>query len=246
MWTRVIIVVAYGLFLFLACVGVVNAAALGVSPVRVTLSENQKIGTLTVRNDGTEPVPMQMELMSWAQEEGEDIYTPTREILANPPIFTIPAGGSQLIRIGLRRAPDAQHERTYRIFVQELPPPPSPDFNGAKILMRISLPLFVLPKVTTKPMLRWKAVRTSDGALKISLINNGNAHIQIANFSLSLPDSAQPWLTQQSASYVLMGKSRNWIVPANPENPTPKSGTTIKLIAQTDAGKVEAEIMIAP
>ena len=95
-------------------------------------------------------------------------------------------------------------------------------------------------------MLRWKAVRTSDGALKISLINNGNAHIQIANFSLSLPDGAQPWLTQQSASYVLMGKSHNWILPANSENPTPKSGTTIKLIAQTDAGKVEAEIMIAP
>ena len=73
MWTRVITVVAYGLFLFLAFVGIVNAAALGVSPVRVTLSENQKIGTLTVRNDGTEPVPMQMELMSWAQEEGEEI-----------------------------------------------------------------------------------------------------------------------------------------------------------------------------
>jgi hypothetical protein len=43
-----------------------------------------------------------------------------------------------------------------------------------------------------------------------------------------------------------MGKSRNWILPANLENPNPMSGTTIKLSAQTDAGKVEAEIMIAP
>ena len=185
-------------------------------------------------------------MLNWSQEEGNDVFTPTRELIVNPPIFTIPAGGSQLIRVGLRRAPDAQRELNYRIFLQELPPPPNPDFNGTKMLMRVSLPVFVLPKVTAKPVLSWHAVRTSDGALKISLTNNGNAHIQIANFSLSLPDGAQPWLTQQSASYVLMGKSHNWILPANSENPTPKSGTTIKLIAQTDAGKVEAEIMIAP
>ena len=54
--------------------------------------------TFTVRNNGTEPVMMQMELMSWSQSEGKDVYTATREVLGNPPIFTVPAGGSQLVR----------------------------------------------------------------------------------------------------------------------------------------------------
>ena len=246
MLKRVMIQAAYGLFLFVAGVSVVSAANIGVNPVRVTLSENQKMGTLTVRNGGTEPMSMQLEVLNWSQEEGNGVFTPTRELIVNPPIFTIPAGGSQLIRVGLRRAPDAQRELTYRIFLQELPPPPNPDFNGTKMLMRVSLPVFVLPKVTAKPVLSWHAVRTSDGALKISLSNSGNAHIQIANFSLSLPGSAQPWITQQTSDYVLIGQSFDWILPANADYSIPKSGATIQLFAQTDAGDIEAEVLVLP
>ena len=246
MWIQVIINAVFGLFFFLAGANVVNAAALGVNPVRVTLSDNQKMGTITLRNDGTEPVSMQLEVLSWSQEESQDVFTPTREMLANPPIFTVPAGGSQLVRVGLRRAPDAQRELTYRIFLQELPPPPSPDFQGTKMLMRVSLPVFVLPEVTAKPVLRWHAARTSDGALKISLTNSGNAHIQIANFSLLMLGSAQPWITQQSSLYVLPGQSRDWILPINPESPAPPPGTTLQLVAQTDAGDIEAEVLISP
>ena len=246
MLTRVIINSFFGLCVFLAGATVVNAANLGVNPVRVTLSDKQKMGTLTVRNDGAEPVPMQLEVLNWSQEEGNDVFTPTRELIVNPPIFTIPASGSQLIRVGLRGAPDAQRELTYRIIMQELPPPPDPDFNGTKMLMRVSLPVFVLPKVAAKPVLRWQAVRTSDGALKISLTNDGNAHIQITNFSLSKPGSAQPWITQNSSDYVLIGQSFDWILPASTDYSIPQSGTTIQLFAETDAGHIEAEVLVSP
>ena len=246
MLKRVMMQTAYGLFLFVAGASVVSAASIGVSPVRATLSADQKVEAITVRNSGTEPMSVQMEVMNWSQQDGEDVFTATREVLANPPIFTVPPGGSQLIRAGLRRAPDARRELTYRIFLQELPPPPSPDFNGAKMLMRVSLPVFVLPEVAAQPALRWQAARTSDGALKISLTNIGNAHVQIANFSLSLPGSAQPWITQQSSTYVLHGQSRDWILPANAENPSPPPGAILQIFAQTDAGDMEAEVLIAP
>ncbi|MDA9369110.1 fimbria/pilus periplasmic chaperone [bacterium] len=222
------------------------ASTIGVSPVRVTLSENQKMETITVRNDGTEPVIMQMELVSWSQEEGKDVYIATSEVLANPPIFTVPAGGSQLVRIGLRRAPNTQRELTYRIFMQELPPPLDNEFTGTRMLMRISMPVFFLPEDEAKPVLHWQASRTPQGALKISLTNNGNAHVQIINFKLSLPGSAQPWVTQQSAEYVLPNQSRDWMLPVNVENPIPPMGTTIRLFAQTDAGNFETEVIISP
>ena len=246
MLKRVMIQAAYGLLLFVAGVSVVSAANIGVNPVRVTLSENQKMGTLTVRNGGTEPMSMQLEVLNWSQEEGNGVFTPTRELIVNPPIFTIPAGGSQLIRVGLRRAPDAQRELTYRIFLQELPPPPSPDFQGAYMMMRISLPVFILPKVETKPALRWQLAQTPQGALKLSLRNNGNAHIQIKNFKLSLLDKLQPWVTQQTSVYVLPGQSHDWILPVNSENPAPSLGTNLKLIAQTDADNIEVKIKIVP
>jgi fimbrial chaperone protein len=246
MLERVLKQAACGLFFFVVCASVANAASFGVSPVRLTLSDSQKIGSLSVRNDGTEPVSMQLEVLNWSQEAGNDVLTPSRELLANPPIFTVPAGGSQLVRVGLRRAPDGQRELTYRIALQELPPPPKPDFMGSRMLMRVSLPVFVLPKVDAKPVLRWQATRTSQGALKVSLTNNGNAHIQIANFKLSQPGSAQPWVTKQSAEYVLPGQSRDWNLRANAEYPVPLPGVTLQLFAQTDAGDIEAEVLIAP
>ena len=246
MLTRVLEQAACGLFFFVVCAGIASAGTIGVSPVRVTLSDSQKIGSFSVRNEGTEPITMQMEVLSWSQREGKAVFAATRELLANPPIFTIPAGNSQLVRVGLRRAPDAQRELAYRVILQELPPPPNPDAMGMFMTMRISLPVFVLPEIDTKPVLLWQAARTSQGALKISLSNSGNAHIQIKNFKLSLLDSAQPWLTQQSSDYVLAGQSRDWILPANPENPAPPPGVSLKLFAQTDAGDIEAEVIIAP
>jgi fimbrial chaperone protein len=236
---------ACGLLLLLTGAGVVNAASVAVSPVRATLSASESLGAITVHNAGTEPVPMQLEVLNWSQAKGKDVFTPTREVLANPPIFTVPAGGSQLVRVGLRRTPDAQRELTYRIFLQELPPSDL-DLQGATMALRISLPVFVLPEVDAKPVLRWQAARTPQGALKLSLTNNGNAHIQIKNFELSLFGSAQPWKTQASSEYVLAGQSRDWTLPANAENPTPPLGVTLQLFAQTDAGDIEAEVLIAP
>jgi fimbrial chaperone protein len=246
MLTRVLEQAACGLFFFVVCAGIASAGTIGVSPVRVTLSDSQKIGSLSVRNDGAEPVTMQMEVLSWSQREGNAVFAATRELLANPPIFTIPAGSSQLVRVGLRRAPDAQRELAYRVILQELPPPPNPDLTGARMTLRISLPVFVSPEIEAKPVLLWQAARTSQGALKISLSNNGNGHIQIKNFKLSLLDSAQPWVTLQSSDYVLAGQSRDWIVLVSPENPAPPPGVTLQLFAQTDAGDIEAEVIIAP
>ena len=99
MLKRVMIQATYGLFLLVAGVNVVSAASIGVSPVRATLSANQKIETITVRNTGSELMSVQLEVMSWSQQDGEDVFTATREVLANPPIFTVPPGGSQLLSL---------------------------------------------------------------------------------------------------------------------------------------------------
>jgi len=87
MLARVIINTIFGLCVSLVGANVVNAATLGVSPVRVTLSDKQKMDTITVRNDGTEPVPMQLEVLNWSKEDGEDVFTPTRELIVNPTYF---------------------------------------------------------------------------------------------------------------------------------------------------------------
>ena len=78
MLARVIINTIFGLCVSLVVANVVNAATLGVSPVRVTLSDTQKMDTITVRNDGPEPASMQSEMLNWSQEYGEDAIHPPR------------------------------------------------------------------------------------------------------------------------------------------------------------------------
>ena len=246
MLTRILIQTACRLFFVLIGASVAYAGSFSVHPIRMTLSDSQKIGTITLRNKGTEPIILQMEILSWSQRESKDVFTATREILANPPIFTIPVGGSQLIRIGLRRESDAQSELAYRIILQELPQTNNSGFMGAKMLMRVSLPVFVLPEVAAKPLLYWQVAQTSKGALKLSVSNSGNAHIQIKNFKLSLPGSSQPLATNNTVDYILPGQRYEWVLQANENYPISTPDSTLQLFAQTDAGDIEASVIIEP
>jgi fimbrial chaperone protein len=230
---------AFVFLCLLACTAA-QAGTFVVSPVRATLSASQQVGALTVRNDGTEPTVVQLEVLSWSQQDTRNVYEPTREILATPPIFTLSPGGSQIVRVGLRRAPDPQRELSYRLYLQEVPPPPKPDFQGLQVALRIGVPVFVLPPAPAKPVLRWQLSRTPQGQLKLTLSNGGNAHIQVANFRL-VPAGGEPLPTLQAAAYVLPGQSRDWLVEAGP---APPPGSALRLFAQTDAGDIQAELVV--
>jgi fimbrial chaperone protein len=246
MMKRILKQATCGLFILLTGVSVVSAGSFGISPVIVTLSANKQVSEITLNNPGTDPMSVQLEMMAWSQQEGKDVFTPTREVLVNPPIFTVPANGSQLIRLGIRRAPDAQRELSYRLFLQELPSPISSDFQGTLMLMRVSLPVFILPQVEAKQLLRWQVARTPQNTLKVSLTNDGSAHIKIKNLKLLTPNNLQSWVDQGSFAYVLPGQSHDWIMSTNSDYRTPALGTALKLIAQTNTGKIEAGVMIAP
>lgn len=228
-----------GLVIFLCGASVAYAGSFSVSPVRATLSARQSAGSLTVRNDGENPSVIQIEIAGWSQKEGREVFVPTSEVLATPPIFTVPAGGSQVIRVGLRRAPDTNRELTYRLFLQEVPPPPRPGFQGLQVALRISIPVFVLPVAEAKPVLAWSAVPVDQGQFKLRVANTGNAHAQIANFTLSRPGFEQ-LTTQQVAAYVLPGESREWAVKS-PVQP----GAVLHLTAKTDGDDVQTEVTVA-
>src|SRR5215470_478534 len=74
------------------------AGSFEVNPVRVDLSAAARTAAVTVRNTGAEAVVVQLSVVAWSQEDGRDVYSDTKEILATPPIATIPAGGEQIIR----------------------------------------------------------------------------------------------------------------------------------------------------
>lgn len=210
-----------------------------VSPVRATLSASRPIQALTVRNEGAEPAVIHVELVAWTQENGKDVYVASKEIIATPPIFTVAPGGKQIVRVGLRRAPDPGVERAYRIYLQEVPPPPAAGFQGLQVALRLGVPVFVNPAKPVATSLTWSARRVSAGEMSLGLANTGNAHVQLTGLALAMRGGviADPKIV----AYVLPGQGREWLVKASP---MPAPGATLQLVAQTDAGEIKAELAL--
>jgi fimbrial chaperone protein len=232
--------------LYLCLASVATSACGGtfqVTPIRLEFSGSQRAGALTVRNDTADPQVLQIELSEWSQHDGKDVYATTADLLATPPIVTIPPGREQVFRVGLRRVPDPTRELAYRVFLQEIVPPPAPDFAGLQVSLRVGIPVFVKPLApAAKPVATWTGRITPNGTLAVMAMNNSNVHLQIMDFKLTVPDSNAVVASNEQMSYLLPDQSREWLLEVKPA--LPAGITRLHLMAQTDAGPFEAELVL--
>ena len=230
----------WGLALLCAYSTPVFAGSFVVNPVRLTLSANQTVGSLTVKNVGDEATVVQLETQSWTQHDGKDELTPSTEILATPPIITVPAGGSRIVRVGLRRPVDQQRELTYRLFLREVPPP-QPLAQGLRVALLISMPVFVEPPHIPGPQVQWHAVRLHDGNIQLQATNSGRSHIQLGQLHIAVAGDGSPVATRDMADYILPDNSHTWTIAAQS---MPPIGTQLSITSQADVGPVEATIAL--
>lgn len=189
-----------------------RAGSFAISPVRVELSRAAATGALTIRNQEAAPVVVQAELLAWDQADGEDRLAPTRDVLVSPAVFTLAAGGSQLVRVALRRDADPQRELSYRLLLTEVPSGAGPSATGLNVALRLSLPVFVAPDRPAAARVGWSASREAGGSLALTARNSGDAHARVLRFGVVAPggDFAAP--PRDVAAYILPGQSRTWIL----------------------------------
>jgi fimbrial chaperone protein len=217
------------------------AGSFDVNPIRVDLTGQSRTATVTVRNSGDDPVVVQISVQAWAQNAGKDVLTDTKDVIVSPPIATIPAGQEQIVRVGMRRAPDAQRELSYRMFLQEVPPPPRAGLQGLVVALRIGLPIFVQPRQGTgKAQLVWNLDMASPDTLKLKVDNKGSAHIQIATIELYRRSEKDAVAGFSGLAYVLPGQTRDWDLKLR--DPAIKRGERLRMKVSTDAGSVDTEI----
>jgi fimbrial chaperone protein len=200
--------------------------------MRVSLSSAKPVAALVVHNDGAEASVVQLDLVGWTQAGNADVYAETGEVLATPPILTLPPGGSRVVRIGMRRAPDHDRELTYRLYIQEVPPPLAADYEGMRMTLRVGVPVFVASVAKPKPQLQWRSVATADGGVKLTLTNGGNEHVKITDLELSAADGGRSSGVQHVLTYVLPGQSRDWIVKMDG---SVAAGSKIRVKAHADS-----------
>lgn len=228
------------------CVAFADAGAgsFQVNPIRIDLSRGATNAAITIRNDGAEPVVVQSSVVAWSQENGQDVYAPTPEALVTPPIMTVPAGGEQIVRVGLRRPPDPQRELTYRVYLQEVPPPPKAGFTGLQVALRVGLPVFIAPLAAPVRRLEWSAQIRPDGTIVLSAQNTGNAHVQVTDFELRSSGAGESVAHESSLAYVLAGQRRQWTLSAPADRV--KSARELRLKAFTDAGEIDSAVPVEP
>ena len=219
-----------------------RAGSFQVNPIRIDMTKGATTAAITLRNDGEDAIVVQSSVVAWKQENGQEVYAPTTEALVTPPVMTVPPGGEQIVRVGLRRGPDPQQELTYRLYLQEVPPPPKPGFTGLQVALRVGLPVFVAPAAPSIRRLEWSAQIGADGAIRLVAQNTGNAHVQVSDFELRIPGVSEPIGHESSLAYVLAGQRRQWTLPASPDRV--KSVSELRLKAYTDAGEIDTAVKV--
>lgn len=230
------------LAVLLALATAAEAGTFQVSPVRLELSATATSAALTIRNDGPDAVVVQMSVVKWSQADNADRYEATSEALVTPPIATIPPGGEQLVRVGLRRAPEPRNELAYRLYVQEVPPPPQPGFSGLQVALRIGIPVFVASRAAPERAVDWSAKLDAGGALVVTARNRGSVNLQVRSIAAEASDARAAWAADSALTYVLPGSERSWTLP--PSGAAAGRPASVVVKAATDAGDVETRIAV--
>jgi fimbrial chaperone protein len=167
---------------------------------------------VTLRNEEQEPITIRAYALDWSQANGEDVYAETNAMIVSPPIFTIPPGGTQLVRVGLRNA--SADPKAYRLIVEEVPEAlPS---GGIRVALRLNLPLYASVAPGDAAELRWSAMRGPDGGWTIEAANPGRGYVRL-NSELAQSATGIRFADTIAFGTVLPGASRRWTIGPNPD-----------------------------
>lgn len=216
------------------------AAELKVFPVRVVLTPADPVQTMTIENAADVPSRVQLRIYEWRQAEGKDVFTETREVLVNPLLFEVGPQGRQIARFGLRTAP-GKTEKSYRVFLEEVPGSRPARPGEVQTLLRISIPIFV-PADKAEGKLVWRVSPAEGGQVAVDVRNDGDAHVQING--LRLTRRGQEIVQKNLSVYVLPGAAQRILIDA------PAAGSArisardaLRIEARTDHGDLSTDIV---
>lgn len=215
-----------------------------VVPIRLDLGREAKSGVITVINEGEERLQVQMKAMEWSQDaEGKDQYTETEEIIFFPKIMVIEKKEEKILRAGIK-IPGAAKEKTYRLFIEEIPEPKKAEGAQVAIAVRFGVPIFVKPlKEEAKGEI--EKIELSKGVIKAVVKNAGNRHfiINAVNIKGKNAKGEETYSKEISGWYLLTGVSRLYTsqIPQDICNDTAKLDIEVRTSEFILNGKLDVD-----
>ena len=204
------IFVITSLLLFLP--SMLNAASIRLSPVSVEILSDQAASSISLYNQSNESADLQVRVFEWRQNAGQDQLIPTEEIAISPPFLKLQPNDSYNLRVVRINPVPVSGEQTYRIIIDELPKPIDNRKvdQGVNVLLRSSLPLFVVNKdAITK--LNWSIQQEQNNSF-LTISNVGNRHALLNNLTLVDVTANKSYAIKVNTvnGYILAGKARNF------------------------------------
>lgn len=180
-----------------------------VAPIRLDFGREVKTGVVTVTNDASEKLNVQIKAMEWSQDaEGKDVYSDTSDIIFFPKIMTIDKKEDRIIRAGIK-APAVAREKTYRLFIEEIPEPRKAEGASVAVAIKFGVPIFVKPlKEEEKGEIG--AIGLHGGVFSATLSNKGTVHFRINSLTIQGKNNKgeETYKTELAGWYLLSGSSR--------------------------------------
>ncbi len=204
----------------IVCIGVVSLTSIlivtsghtkgfRIAPIKVVFGGGVRSAIVTIINDDKKRFKFEAKLVEWKQdEEGKDIYTPSKDIIYYPRVITIEPGKRRAIRLGIKM-PSAGAEKTYRIFIQGIPEDIKKKATAVHIALRFGVPVFVKP-IREKIAGDIEKMEVKEGDLLITIKNKGNVHFRINTIGVTGLDEKGEKVFEQNIAgwYLLHGVKR--------------------------------------
>lgn len=193
-----------------------GAADFIVNPIQIFFTGQAQSAILTIQNTSDEPLRFQLDAFAWTQEpNGQMRLAPTGDVIFFPRLLSLAPREQRIVRVGVS-TPPGPVERTYRIFVEELPPlatqsaPP----GQVRVLARMGIPIFVATR-TAQPELRMAGLTVQPGHVLLELRNGGTKHVvpqRVLVRGVGANGEAV-WQRELEGWYILAGDHRVFDIP---------------------------------
>lgn len=196
----------------IAANSIAMAQALTVTPINLDLGAGQRATSLSVKNQGGATTSIQLRVYAWSQLDGVDQLISSSAVMVSPPLATLEPGATQVVRIVLRH-PAEEQEDTYRVVLDQIPPPAQPGM--VNVVLRMSIPIFAAPKPGRAAHMQFHLQREEDKTYLIAL-NDGSRHDTLRNIEVWTKTGVKLSSPTDGSPYILAGMTRRWQVSADP------------------------------
>lgn len=215
------------------------AGQFNVKPIRVFLAKDSTSTILTVENEASSVLRLQIRGYAWRNDiHGQPVLTPTDDLIVFPTLVDIAPMERRSIRIGFAGQPSSQ-ELTYRIALDELPSLESQlgagHQAGLEVRTRITVPVFFTPLVSQQKA-EIEEIAASRGAVRVTFRNTGNVHATVSSAEIVGRDGSGATLFDRHVNgwYVLPGE--DWEIQTNVARACGRV-KSISVTVQSDIGK---------